>query len=247
MNKETTEQRPTFESLEQRTLLSAFVQEQGAVLQLSAGEPFSGVVGTFDGSIIQAIQGGGMLEAKVQWGDHTHAFEPIYKTGPNGSYEIIANPHEYTHAGTYKITIEVFANGQSTYGVAQGEADVAAAVIVGNLLTSDFNQPIEGVLGTFDPGNIPINILKADIDWGDGIRSNGTIVRTFKGQYEVVGEHVYTQSGYHRINVYIDESSPENTMGTPILLNTNVGIELTSFQATAFVKDPLVFAPAVPA
>ena len=75
-----------------------------------------------------------------------------------------------------------------------GQATVAAAAGV----------PFSLELSSFDSGDTASEIT-ATIDWGDGTSSNGTIVPTGGGVFEVAGSHSYSAPGSYTANVTVQD------------------------------------------
>ena len=64
----------------------------------------------------------------------------------------MAAGHEYHHMGNYQISAEIYTTDLShPQGIGFSQAIVGSPQIVGNLLEAPLGQPIQGVLGAFDP------------------------------------------------------------------------------------------------
>jgi hypothetical protein len=64
----------------------------------------------------------------------------------------------------------------------------------------------DGTLTSFDPGTLTAGDYTAEIEWGDGTTSAGTMVANEDGSVGVVGSHTYTKSGEYFPDILIDGS-----------------------------------------
>jgi uncharacterized repeat protein (TIGR01451 family) len=157
---------------------------------------------------------------QIDWGDgtpkttsHTITFDP-----GSGIFSVHAH-HTYAQAGTYTISLhllQVDAAGDPSGGYASATATIVVADPVlsatGGFTVHASEGTDSGVqtVATFTDasGPEPITNYSADIDWGDGGTSPGTI--TFdaaSGVFTVQGSHAYVAEGnssitttIHRIN-----------------------------------------------
>jgi hypothetical protein len=80
------------------------------------------------------------------------------------------------------------------------------------------NQPFTAVVGSFSGITLPppssIMVTQANILWGDGTASQGTLVAKTSGGYDVVGAHTYKKTGNIKITVIVTQG-PVSKPGQP--------------------------------
>lgn len=87
-------------------------------------------------------------------------------------------------------------------------------------LTATAGVPVTATLDTFTESN-PNATPTAQIDWGDGTRSTGTIAPGSGGVFVVSGSHAYAQTGSYTATVTVDDLvGPEQTRQTSIRVGT---------------------------
>lgn len=180
----------------------------------TAGTPFTGNVGAITG-LSRSLSS--RLKARIDWGDST-------KTTPGHIYFDAAGTlhvrgtHTYAAAGTFAVTVSVVLNPPphsmmpSRLYTINSTAQVAQEATDGVTIHPLANVPFSGVVGTFrsTPGMLMNAIsvrpfLKAQIDWGDGVSSTGTLQQDSSGRYSVRGDHAYASVGTFKIAVMVTE------------------------------------------
>jgi hypothetical protein len=88
-------------------------------------------------------------------------------------------------------------------------------------LTATAGVPISPTFGSFtdtDPGASPAD-FRATIDWGDGVRTMGTVATASGGSFVVTGGHAYAQAGSYTAMVTVNDFS-----GSQLTTNASVQV-----------------------
>jgi hypothetical protein len=165
--------------------------------------------------------------ATVSWGDGS-ASTPATILGLGGEqgYEVTALPHVYTQEGSFTLTvaIEDIGGAHASVSVPVSVLDLpltstpVSALSVGGL----GNAPFTGRLASFtdaDPA-AQAGDYTAQILWGDGSGSGGTVAVASPGVFAVNGAHVYAQSGTYTVNVLIRDGGGQSALAQVSLTAT---------------------------
>ena len=100
----------------------------------------------------------------------------------------------------------------------------------GVTLTEVARQKFTATLGSFQFANLDLK-LAAKIDWGDGTKSTGEVVKTGDtfDHFYVIGTHTYGRTGVYNVKVTVSASP----FGAPQLPGTS---PVASFVGTIDVK-----------
>jgi hypothetical protein len=157
------------------------------------------------------------LQATIDWGDGATSVVTSQPSaggrivaGPGASYQIRGN-HMYAEDGAYHIHITVrdldtgAHNSAINTPVAVAESDLAAVPVA---VTATEGLPFSGNVGAFvDPGSSDgSSQFTAHIDWGDGVKTTGTVVQDSPGHFHVLGSHTYAEEGKHTIRTTVSET-----------------------------------------
>jgi hypothetical protein len=177
-----------------------------AALQVAAteGAPFAGPVG-FLVDEAQAFDPAGNFTALVAWGDGATSTATLapYKNGFN-----LLAAHTYAEDGAYQLTVTVVdADGDSA--TAAGTATVADAPLSGVSRAAAFSEgaPLLRSVASFeddDPKGI-VGDYTANIDWGDGQNSPGTVVAD-GAAFDVTGLHQYVADGNYPMTITVHDA-----------------------------------------
>jgi PKD repeat protein len=211
-------------------MLLSIKVEAGRYLAPSVVEGDAVKPGPLSASITVRGESTSGLIAKIDWGDPPNPvgeatfgkFEPLplEKDVPDGyKADIVTGGHTYAEPGEYKVTITVFrAGGVDVKGsdtgliaVTEGhEGDASDFDLVGLGLAvgvgpGAFGGPVAAFQDPASADEEAANFA-ATISWGDGGKSQGTVLAYGNGIFVVVGAHVYSTSGGYTIGVEITTS-----------------------------------------
>jgi hypothetical protein len=150
----------------------------------------------------------------VEWDDGAITMA-MFHSGPNRYTRAIITSHAFAtlgqHTGTLHVTgleltqsIEVYVNVVPVYVPPPPAREFGR--LYASRIVAYRGVDFDGVIGEFrllDP-DVPPELLKATISWGDGTISEGEIRPGQNGVYEILGRHVYftkTEPAYPR-NTY---------------------------------------------
>ena len=225
-------------------ILNAFDQSLAVVptvVTATQGSSFSGTLATLRDSDSTLAASG--FAAEIMWGDGTSSVATVV-SNTDGGFNINGT-HTYASAGTYQATVTA-----SDTALNARTATATANVIdtsfspAGVTFTTTEAQSFSGSVGTFaDPSGIG-NQYFANIDWGDGSTSAGTVALAAGGSgYSVTGSHTYTGGGSFAVTTTVlEEMTGSTTAGSSAIgtiastaavtdLNT-LTAQATTFSAT---------------
>lgn len=198
------------------TIESTVEASSSGVLSLSGyeGEPLSGVIAQF------CEPPSTPKGASVEWGDGTPVDTATTITGPsaNDCYQVSAS-HTYAEESstpyTVKVTLDLSSGGTlEATGTAQiSDAPLSATIDAEALSGSSLTIP-ESVIAHVTDANTdapPCNTggpcdLSAQIAWGDGASSAGTISHDPSGGYNVsAGPHTFPGPGTYTVSVTVTD------------------------------------------
>jgi PKD repeat protein len=177
-------------------------------VQVAQGAPFKGVVVSFSDSDSNATPAD--YTVTIDWGDKTAVDTTgTVTTGTvtkDGASFQVSGAHTYQKPGTYTISVHVADTGGATL-------DATAQATVTDLPLSpssrDFSATVNiqysGVVAHFtdaDPNGAPGDYA-ANIIWGDGGTSPGTIVAASGSGFDVSGTHTYAASGAYTVTTSV--------------------------------------------
>lgn len=172
--------------------------------------------------------------AMIAWGDGNTSTGSLASDG-HGGFTLSAT-NVYAVADTYPVTINIGDQGG-------GFTHVASTITITDpQLRMTFIPPaaiaatsFSGVVGIFtDPDpNGKLGDYTADIDWGDGGSSVGTLVSDSKGGFSVSGSHTYAHEGIVPANVTVIDKGGTTTKvrGNVIVADAPLSASATSFNA----------------
>jgi hypothetical protein len=186
----------------------------GRNIYAEVDQPFRAVVGSI--AVLPPIAAGFTLEAMINWGDGTPSTLASFVHEANGPTDLIGS-HTYGAAGIDDTTVSLIlappagsAASVILLGSASGTADVISsngAVTLSKSAGIDFAANV----GSFS-SNLPVSLMTATIDWGDGTTSVGNILAlpvatpVAGGRFEVIGSHTYAKTGSYAVNVTVTAS-----------------------------------------
>lgn len=154
------------------------------------------------------------LAATIDWGDGTTTTSTI--TGGAGAFTVY-DQHTYVGEGFYTLAVSVAHVGGAATATAQEVitvADTGELSVSGAAFTATEGATFTGAVATAsDTYAAPVSVFTADVDWGDGTISPGTISGS-NGQFTISGQHVYSEAGTYSPVVSIADLSPGQISAT---------------------------------
>jgi PASTA domain len=164
--------------------------------------------------------------ATVSWGDGASNPATIIGLGGEQGYDVSATPHVYAEEGffTLTVTIEDIGGAHASVSIPVSVLDLPlTATPVSALNVNGLgNAPFTGRLASFtdaDPA-AQAGDYTAQILWGDGSGSDGTIAVASAGIFAVDGAHIYTQSGIYTVKVLIRDGGGQSALAQVSLTAT---------------------------
>jgi hypothetical protein len=187
-------------------------EEAGAVLTAQGGFTFNTKEFVRLTNITVATGTGTPTSATIDWGDGTSSTGTIVSNGSGGFS--ITGSHTYSELGgpgpdlenemdtvdTFTMTVTI-SNSSTTVTVTNTvnvaeEEEILSAQGGFTFNTQEYQTLSNVVLATFTPGAMEsAGEFTANIDWGDGTTSTGTVVDQGNGTFAVLGTHTYSELG----------------------------------------------------
>ncbi len=176
------------------------------------GESFSGTV---------ADVGCAVSSADIYWGDGTPT-SPGTSDGATG----VQGTHTYDEERTTTGTLSYTCNNQpqtTDFAVTVQDAPLTSAA---NDVAGTSDQPLTTTIDHFDDANPAASVgdFSAQIAWGDGTTTAGSIANAANGGFDVSGTHTYLAAGSYSVTTTVDD----------------VGGSTTNATSTARVVGPLI-------
>ncbi len=155
--------------------------------------------------------------ATINYGDGTFAQGTL--TNQGGGVFTIADPagHVFASVGSYDVQVSVIdlsgnqASGDTLVTVVDAPIVVATGSPVP--IVGVAGTPISGILASFTQyAGTPATDFTAQISWGDGTSSLGTVTQEANGTFDVSGSHLYTLPGSYTPQITLTDLY--NTTGT---------------------------------
>jgi uncharacterized repeat protein (TIGR01451 family) len=156
--------------------------------------------------------------ADIDWGDGSGVSAGTITFDSGTGVFTVSGQHNYSGAGTFTVTVTIH-HLAAPDATATSTAQVANPVVVaqGGLTINAVENVDTGTqdVATFtDPGGAgPLTDYSADIDWGDGVISSGTITYDAgSNTFTVHGGHTYAEDGTKTIQVTIHRVAAPDTV-----------------------------------
>ncbi|HUB24422.1 MAG TPA: hypothetical protein VL992_03255 [Tepidisphaeraceae bacterium] len=195
----------------------------GNLIHAEPGEAFTAVLGTVPG--MKALPAGYTLKGEINWGDGTETSPVTFVTEAGGSIAVEGS-HTYAANGFREISVvftEIPPPGTAAPALLAGrltaEADVMGSA-GGVTVEETADKPFTATVGLFTT-TFSESELHAEISWGDGTTSMGTIMAapTASGSlvptFVVSGTHDYTKTGSYLVTVIVLASVTPPPAATP--------------------------------
>jgi len=147
------------------------------------------------------------FSAVINWGDGTSTNGQVV-VNPSGGFDVTGS-HIYGNFGSYNMHVNIIDTGGSNtianalMNISDAPLTATSPVALNIMEGSVFN----GVIASFHDGNIlgKISDFTATINWGDGKTSLGTIQSLGNGDFNVIGDKVFAQTGNYHLTVAIQD------------------------------------------
>jgi hypothetical protein len=198
--------------------------DPGVNVKALAGKPFQSEVSTFSTTDLKATAS--EFTAVVNWGDGQSTGGAIVMLGP-GKFAVVGN-HTYAQPGTFSISSTVHdGEGQSAADSSLATISAPALTVAGASLSIQPRKLISGSVAQFtDPLSDPIESFSAQILWGDGTTSTGTIVpgggSGGEMTFSVHGSHAYARRKSYNGQVMLVEQGHPNLL-IPFIVSVGTG------------------------
>ncbi len=224
---------PTSPAVEFTSVIKAIKPSAGGViLSELATQPFTAKLGEFTYKTVDQS-----LNAVIDWGDGTQSAGKLVGSYATGEY-YVQGTHTYARADTYAVDVKIFASLigspiHPTSPVAEFKSVIIANPLkpsAGGLVLNEVaGQKFTAKLGEFTFKTID-EAIDADINWGDGTHSQGTLVGSYAtGEYYVQGTHTYANKGTYKVDVKIFA----HPIGSPV----NPTVPVAAFTSVIDVTD----------
>jgi hypothetical protein len=151
-----------------------------------------------------------LLSATINWGDGTTS------AGTSDGSTGIQGTHTYAEEGTFSGSVSftytrggVFScpTGAQT-ATFQATVQDAALTWLGRNLTGTAGQSVSGMVAHFSDANPAAGAgdFSAQITWGDGTSSSGSVSAAAGGGFDVSGTHTYNAAGSYMVSVAVTDA-----------------------------------------
>ena len=149
-----------------------------------------------------------LASATITWGDAT-ATSAGSSDGSTGIYGTHTYAEEGSYSGSVSYTYTPFRTCPTGTQTASFQARVqdAALTASGGNLSGTAGQPLSGVVAHFTDANPPASAgeFSAQIGWGDGARTFGTVAAAPAGGFDISGTHTYSTAGSYAVSVTVSD------------------------------------------
>jgi hypothetical protein len=182
--------------------------------------------------------------ATISWGDGSSSPASITGLGGGEGYDVTASPHVFAEEGSYDLVVSITDAGgaQATVTIPVNVLDLplaatpVSALSVSGLGSASFSGRVASFTDA-DPGN-QAGDYTAQILWGDGAASQGTVAVASTGVYAVTGAHAYAQSGTYSVTALVRDSGGQSVVAQTSLIATVEHIIVCVAAATTGVRFP---------
>jgi YD repeat-containing protein len=187
----------------------------GAAVEVDGteGQAVDAVVATFTDAAQEPADG---YAATIDWGDGSATSSGTVVQLADGTYQVQGN-HVYADEGQYTLSVTIVDDPDNDPPATAGTLTVQTPALIVNApftVILGAVEPVEGIAfsGTvasfLDPvlPSEPAGDFTAQIDWGDGSSSAGTIVALGSGLFDVLGSHTYDEEGIRVLQVTVTDN-----------------------------------------
>jgi hypothetical protein len=165
------------------------------------GQPFSGKV--------VDVSGCALSSASIDWGDGTTS--PGVSDGATG----VEGSHTYADEGTYNATVSYLctnfrgAQTKSFQATVQDASLTSTGRAVSGTAGQSFTAVVAHVNDTNPGGNL--NDFSAQIAWGDGTTSAGSVTFAAGGGFDITSTHTYAAAGSYTVSSSVTDRGGAST------------------------------------
>jgi uncharacterized protein (TIGR03118 family) len=203
------------------------------------GTQFTGMVADVVDSNLATTAGA--LVASIDWGDGTTTAGTV--AGGAGAFTVLGH-HTYVGEGFYTLGLVVAHVGGTATATAEETitvADTGKVAVVGAAFTATEGATFTGEVATAsDTYAAPASIFTANINWGDGTSSAGTVTGS-NGQFTISGEHVYSEDGTYTPVASIADLPPGQLSATATFTTVVADAPISATATTLNLTEGQVF------
>lgn len=207
------------------------------------GSLFSGAVANVVDTNLATTAG--QLVATIDWGDGTATSGTL--SGVAGAFSVAGN-HTYIGEGIYTLSATIAHVGGTATAEAAATitvADIGSLAATGVAVLATEGAAFSGKVATVsDTFAAPASVFMANIDWGDGTQTAGTVSGP-NGQFTVSGQHTYTEEGTYKPVVTIADLAPGTLSATATLTASVADAAISAVNTTLHLAERQTFAGAV--
>ncbi|HJT35300.1 MAG TPA: DUF4214 domain-containing protein, partial [Pirellulales bacterium] len=207
------------------TIADATLHATGTTITTTEGATFSGTIAT----LIDANSGAPLTDYTVQiaWGDGATSTGTVTTSAGGGL--VVSGSHSYVEEGTQTIHAAITDDGNAS-ATATTTATISDATLnaTSTIITTTEGAGFSGIVARFSDGNpnAPLGDYTAQIVWGDGATTSGTIATT-GGGLVVNGSHSYADEGTQTIHVTITDKGSASAMATSTAVVSDATLQST--------------------
>ncbi|HWB10108.1 MAG TPA: DUF4214 domain-containing protein [Pirellulales bacterium] len=232
-------------------IADASLSATGTTIETTEGATFSGAVATFADANPDAPLSD--YTAQIVWGDGVTGTATVTTTAGGGF--VVNGSHVYAEEGTQTVSVAISDIGGATATATTTAAiDDAPLSAIGTTITATEGAIFSGTVAMFTDANsnAPSSDYTAQIVWGDGVTTAGTVTTSAGGGLVVNGSHVYAEEGTQTISVAINDiGGATATATTTATIDdaplTATGTTMTATEGTSFSGTVATFFDANPA
>jgi hypothetical protein len=222
-----------------RTLAAGFVSVVVFALVAFPGVASADFTATegqsFSGQVINVGSGCGITNPTIVWGDGM----PTSAGTPTPDQQGVLGTHTYAEEGTYNGSVSYTCNQSGMMRTTAFQATVQDAPLTGagRNISGTAGQSLTAVVAHIDDANSggSASDFAAQIAWGDGTTTAGSVTSAAGGGFDVVGTHTYNSAGSYPVN-----SSITDIGGSSTTASSTAQIGAAAAQPPRIIAAPVV-------
>src|SRR4051794_9842476 len=165
---------------------------------------------SFSGKVVDVGAGGGLASAMIDWGDGTPS-----STGTSDGSTGVNGTHTYADEGTYNGTVSYTCSQFQGLQMKSFQATVIDAPLsgVGRDISGNAGRSFTSVVAHVNDANPfgKATDFTAQIAWGDGSTTGGTVSSAAGGGFDVTGTHTYSAAGNYTVSTSVTDVGGSST------------------------------------